>query len=256
MTLAESNKVVNMSISRNVSRTTQAAPVALGRSVQRLLHWRERLQAAQGNITYRQVALRTTVHGKGGETANLSHTTVRSVLMGPQQSIQLDTLAAICDALNVDILQIIGGENVTETVLPAGAALPKLPPIAIIPILPLPMAHMRDKMLAQPDNAKECLYLPAPEAKGLLAARVVDDSMAPTYQRGDVVMYKPGKPASGDAVLVEVDGYGVTLLRRWKPTRDGKVRLDGDNADFGSTTTTEKMAHVVGVVCGHMHRDG
>jgi repressor LexA len=65
------------------------------------------------------------------------------------------------------------------------------------------------------------------------AARVVGDSMAPTYKEGDIVLFAPGKPArSGDDCFVRFSKDNSTTFKRFQAGRGGKIRLHPLNKNY------------------------
>ena len=208
-------------------------------NLQRAGDWRARLNVLAGDISLRDLADKS-----GGR---ISYTTVRSLLMDETRDAKLGTIAAFCDALGADMVFVMTGDHVARIALPDGAVLVSPPELSVVPIVPMAQAH-NWAALAKVDTA-DALFL-AGVKRGVRAARVTDTSMAPNFEKGDVITFRDGTPESGDAALVEVSG--TTSLRIWRP-RDGKVKLEATNTDFGSTTLSLSAVTVVGIVEG-LHR--
>jgi len=75
-----------------------------------------------------------------------------------------------------------------------------------------------------------CPDLHDPQA---FAVRVVGDSMAPSYQEGDIVVISPNTPArSGDDCLVRFEPAGHTAFRRYYPDDEQTARLQPVNSGY------------------------
>ena len=213
-----------------------------GRNIRNLEGWRARLQKAAGDMTFRQVAERTGI--------GMAHTTVRSVFLGPGGT-GIDTLAVICDAVGVSLVDILGGEHKLTALPPPGGAVPLGAEVAIVPIVDIADAHNWQAVASDPAAYESMYYTDTKAADGLMAARVSDNSMSPDYRIGDTITFRRGKPKNGDDVLVLLGSQKSSIMRRWRQTADGKrVTLAALNEDFGTQSVSSDIVKIIGIVEG------
>lgn len=235
---------------RTATVKKQNTPPA-GQNVKRLEGWRERLLEAAGNMTYRQISERAI----GYDGRPLAHTTVRSVMVGPGAT-NIETLAAICDALGTNIVQIMGGPHTVAAVPPPGGRLPPGAKVVAIPVFDIQDAHQWGERASQQALATdEILFTDEENATGLMAARITDSSMEDEFYIGDIVTFRRGKPKKDTLTIVRIEGQNNCMLRRWNPTSDGsRIKLTATNEDYGSQTIAESRLEVVGVLVGHSYK--
>ncbi len=235
-----------------VDQLMQARSVApartgkVGRNVRLQEGWRDRLlKHLPADVSYRLIAERALI----APGRSLSHTTVRAALLG-SGTITLDTLAAICDALGVDIAQVITGNADVRTMAPASVALPAGLSITVLPIVDIADAARWSEVAADSDKKTEMYFIESANAEGLMVARITDDSMAPEYLQGDLVTFRIGAPPSPKVpAIVQVEPHREAMMRIMEET-DERVKLQALNEDYGSATVSAKkisfLAHVVG----------
>lgn len=220
-------------------------PTTIGPNVKNLDGWRERLIDAVGKMSYREIADRAI----GPDGKSMAHTTVRSVFIGTG-SVNMDTVAALCDALGIDMSRILGGKGSVPALPPPGGHLKPGSRVAVLPIVPMAQAARWKEVARKPEDYSELFYITAEGAEGLMVARVTDDSMAPLFKQGDLVTYRAKEPEAGEPAIVMLDGAGVAIMRLWKPSGD-RVKLTAANEEYGSQTVArhriEYVARVVGM---------
>lgn len=235
--------------SQNLTRSQNRAvsddkPKAFGKNMKQLEGWRARLVEATGLVPYRQIAERAI----GLDGRPLGYTTVRHVYAGPGTT-TIETLAAICDAVGIDLGTIVGSGGALRALPPPGGAVPSGRKISIIPIVSMSEAYRWTDVAADPKQYEELFYTDADNAKELMAARVTDISMMDKFVVGDIVLFRHQAPSNGDDVIVQVQGQS-SMLRRWKERPDGKVELSALNEEFGLVRIAKDRVAVLGVVTG------
>lgn len=204
-----------------------ASPNA-GPNLRRMVGWRERLNEITKHMTYREIAERSVL--PGGQ--KIAFTTIRSALQG-SGGIQMETLLAICDGLQIDASRIITGQPTVLALPPPGVATRSLESVVPLPIAPLSKAAEWVALAGNPETI-ESVYFAGEDDKDLMALRVEDDSMSPTFGIGDVVLAtKGGKPKDGDTVVLSI-GNNPSILRVWGHAKGAeKVTLKALNEDYG-----------------------
>jgi len=88
-----------------------------------------------------------------------------------------------------------------------------------------------------PSIAEEYIRCPDLHDPQAFAARVVGDSMEPTYKAGDIVIFSPNTPArSGDDCFVRFDEEGGTNFKRFYQDDERTIRLQPLNSRYPAQT--------------------
>ncbi len=199
----------------------------VGPNLGNFVGWRERLNALTKEMTYREIAERAVMpDGK-----KLSFTTIRSLIQGTG-GVQIETLLAICDGLQIDASKIISGRPMVPALPPPGVAVRSHDAVVPLPVCNLDRASDWRRLAASPETI-DSVYFAGDGDRNFIALRVIDESMTPDFALGDIVLADPkGKPKEDDFVVLSV-GNGPAMLRGWKQAKDGKVTLTALNEDYG-----------------------
>lgn len=231
----------------NLARTKSAQPVGKpGRNQQRLEGWRARLQqiAADRKLTYRAIAERAL----DADGLPLAHTTVRTAFVA-NGGVTIETLAAICDSMGVDIARILGGDSSVRLIAQPRVSLPLTSEVVAMPIVQLSDACRWAELVSSPDKYESLYFTDSATADGTMALRVTDASMMPAFKPGDILIVAAGEPANGDAVVVRIEGSPFCILRHWHKERTGlRVKLKAANVDFGEQSVAINRISTFGVV--------
>jgi SOS-response transcriptional repressor LexA len=211
--------------------------------------WRERLIEAVNRVVpnsgLTEVAARTA--GRNGKP--IAYTTLRSILMGSGQ-VDSTTLAAVCDAVGVDLSYVLTGSVGVRATQAVGNIKSGLG-IGVIPVVKMADAARWKEIAANPDAYTEVIFCSEKDTKGLMAARVGDNSMSPDFAKGDIVTFRLGKPENTkQPAIVRVEGSNDAQLRYWRTSGD-RIKLQAANEEYGATTVTEKRIDFVAHVVGH-----
>lgn len=239
------------SFSERVKKTRSSIPLhgAPGKNVRMQADWRERLLDAlpKDPLSYRRLA-EVSIAADG---TSLAHTTVRSVLLG-NGTIAIDTLAAICDGLGIDMVQIISGKSSCRALAPPNVRLPPRLNITALPIVDIGDAPRWVELANNPEHQSGVYFTETENAKDLMVARITDDSMAPDYMPGDLVTFRKGEPPNPKVpAIVRIEDQGGAALRMLRSSGE-RVKLQALNEDYGSQVVSPKRIDFMGHVVSHV----
>ncbi len=236
----------NILTPKRPARVVKAEP---GPNVEMTTDWKSRLNEVveERRLSLRDISSRA--RDRHGEL--MAHSTVRTALLEGSNTIRVETLAAICDSIGIDIVSILTGKDFTYLDVPEGAAVRERGRVRVIPVVPMPRAACWDEdVKAMNAAALQVVYLPAYNTEGYQAAIVVDSSMSPRAHKGDIVIYKVGRPRDGGLAVVKPKGAAAVFRNYTKVA--GRVELTARNPDFSKQTFAEDAiefeAEVVSVI--------
>lgn len=88
-----------------------------------------------------------------------------------------------------------------------------------------------------PSVADDYIRCPDVHDPQAFAARVVGDSMEPSYREEDIVVFSPStRPRDGDDCFVRFEGEGNTTFKRYYQDGDQTIRLQPLNSKYPSET--------------------
>jgi len=161
----------------------------------------------------------------------IAHTTVRSALTEGPKGVRIDTLAAICDAVDVDMISVITGRDFAYLETPKGFEPHEGATLRAIPVVSLSRASHWAEDVKHPDRVQGIVYLPMNGSEGYMAAVIDDPSMAPRLNKGDVIIFKKGEPRDGGLAVVQVKDAPAAVRTYFAQGND--VVLRAKNEDYG-----------------------
>lgn len=173
----------------------------------------------------------------GMDGKQIAHSTVRNALTETVDTIRLETLASICDAIGVDVVSILTGEDFAYVTAPDGYSYNDGARVRVVPVTRVARAASWSDDIKDPGNVSSVVYLPLLGTESYMAAVAEDASMAPRVNKGDVVVFKKGPIKDGELAIVEIGRSGFSVLRTAQQ-RDGMIYLKARNPEFGEQSAS------------------
>ena len=191
------------------------------------------------------------------ESTGIPKSAIQRYTSGDTEKIPIDRMILMAQALGIDPAYVMGWNAEASPASPFGKPVDGLIPRSQVRTRHVPI--LGDTAAGEPVIANreydEWVEVPDDGHHFDAALRVTGDSMAPKYQKGDLVFVRYQEDVQDGQIAVICLNDGVTLKRLYH-IPDG-VQLLSENRDYPPMvfTAADGNAHLVGLAVGVLHWD-